>query len=312
MPCNPLGPELSTAPILVTGAAGNTGREVLAALARHALPARAAVRAVKDDPERAAKNDPARAAQPTAEHAADVERVAFDFHDPATWTPALTGCRAVFLLRPPAIADTRNTLLPFIDAARAAGAAQIVFLSVAGAGTNKLVPHHAVEAYLTAGPAPYTLLRPGFFAQNLQDAYQRDIAEDDRLYVPAGRGRVAFVDLRDVAEVAARAFAEPPAHDRRAYTLTGPEAIDFTTVAALLTEALGRPIRYEAASIIGYLRHLRRRGLAWSHAAVQTILHVGLRFGQAEAVDPTLAALIGRPGHRLRDYIEANTDRWRR
>ncbi|MCB9529213.1 MAG: NAD(P)H-binding protein [Myxococcales bacterium] len=281
--------------MLVTGAAGNTGREVLAALARRRLPARAAVR------------DRAHDALPGA-----AEQAAFDFRDPATWPAALAGCRAVFLLRPPAIADTRATLVPFIDAARAAGAAQIVFLSVAGAGKNKLVPHHAVEAHLIAGAAPYTLLRPGFFAQNLQDAYQRDITEDDRLYVPAGRGRVAFVDLRDVAAVAAAAFADPAAHDRQAYTLTGPEAVDFQTVAALLATALGRPIRYEAASVLGYVRHLRRRGLGWAQAAVQTVLHVGLRFGQAEAVDPTLAALLGRPGHPMRDYIAAHADRWRR
>ena len=59
--------------------------------------------------------------------------------------------------------------------------------------------------------AGHTLLRPGFFAQNLQDAYRRDIREEPRLHVPAGRGRVAFVDLRDPGEVAAMALIDPAA-----------------------------------------------------------------------------------------------------
>ena len=80
-----------------------------------------------------------------------------------------------------------------------------------------------------------------FFAQNLRDAYLRDIREDHRLFVPAGRGRVTFVDVRDVAEVATLAFGSPEQHDERAYKLTGHETIDFAKIAVELTAALGRP-----------------------------------------------------------------------
>jgi uncharacterized protein YbjT (DUF2867 family) len=217
----------------------------------------------------------------------------------------------MFLLRPPAIADTKRTLVPFIDTAREQGVGHVVFLSVAGAEKNTFVPHHAVEAHLRARGHQYTLLRPGFFAQNLQDAYRRDIIEDDRLYVPAGRGRVAFVDLRDVAEVAALALCEPAAHHAKAYTLTGPEAIGFEHAAELLSGVLGRAIRYEPASVLGYVRHLRHRTLPWGQVAVQTLLHVGLRLGQAKAVDPTLASLLGRPGHTLREYVRDHAEVWK-
>jgi uncharacterized protein YbjT (DUF2867 family) len=200
-----------------------------------------------------------------------------------------------------------------VDAARAAGVGPVVFLSVAGAGTNKLVPHHDVEAHLIQRGGAYTLLRPGFFAQNLQDAYRRDLVEDDRLYVPAGRGRVTFVDGRDLAEVAATCLLDPDRHAGQAYTLTGPEPVTFEEAAALLTRALGRPIRYVPASIPGYLLHLRRRrGLPWAQAGVQTILHVGLRFGQAERVDPTLEGLLGRRPGTLARYIEDHAALWRR
>lgn len=83
-------------------------------------------------------------------------------------------------MRPPPISKVEETLNPSCDAARAVGVRQITFLSVAGAGKNSIVPHHGVEKHLQKGEG-YTILRPGFFAQNLQDAYLRDIVKDDRI-----------------------------------------------------------------------------------------------------------------------------------
>lgn len=281
--------------VLVVGATGNVGREVLQALGARGVPVRAADRG----------GDRVR---PQA--GGDVERVRLDLRDPSTFAAAAAGCTAVFLMRPPAIADVKTTLNRFVDEARSAGVEHIVFLSVAGAGTNKIIPHHRVEVHLAARGGAWTVLRPGFFTQNFGDAYQRDIVDDARVYVPAGSGRVAFIDVRDVAEVAALALLHPARHASMAYTLTGPEAVSFADAAAFLAEALGRSIRYVPASILGYVRHLHRRGLSPGQIAVQTILHVGLRFGQAEAVDPTLATLLGRPGRTLRDYARDHVALW--
>ena len=281
--------------VLVTGATGNVGREVVRALVARGIAVRAATRAVPGVTARAER---------------DVAFVRLDFADPATFAAA-DGVRAVFLVRPPAISDTKRTLVPFIDEARRRGVEQIVFLSVAGAEHNFLVPHHAVERHLAPTPG-WTILRPGFFAQNLEDAYLRDIVEDGRIYVPAGRGRVAFVDVRDIGDLAATIFGAAASHDREAYTLTGSEAIGFTETAAQLSEAIGRVVRYQPASIVGYLGHLRRRGLSWTQAGVQTILHAGLRFGQAEHVDPTLARLLGRPPRTMRQYVQDRRALWLR
>jgi uncharacterized protein YbjT (DUF2867 family) len=281
--------------VLVTGALGNVGREVLRALAARGLEARAADRS-------------AERAREVLGPEADV--VALDFLEPRTFAPALKGCDALFLLRPPAISDVKPTLNRLVDVAVASGVRHIVFLSVAGAGTNTLVPHHAVERHLEQSGTGWTLLRPGFFAQNLGDAYRRDIVEDGRLYVPAGGGSVAFVDVRDLAEVAARAFAAPEGHAGKAYTLTGPESLTFLEVAQLLTEALGVHVRYQAASVPGYMLHLWRRGLPTAQILVQTVLHTGLRFGQAERVDPTLARLLGHSCRTLSDYVRDHLSLW--
>lgn len=279
--------------MLVTGATGNVGREVVRAARALGLRVRAAARD---------------AASVREMFGTQAEAVHLDYADPSTFACA-DGTEALFLLRPPAIADVATTLLPFVDQARRSGVRHVVFLSVAGAGTNPIVPHHAVEVHLRKGEG-WTLLRPGFFAQNFGDAYRRDLVEDDRVYVPAGRGRAAFVDVRDVAEVAAQALADPAAHDRQAYTLTGAEAVGFASAASRLSTVMARPFRYEAASVLGYVLHLRGRGMPWAQVAVQTILHVGLRFGQAERIDPTLARLLGRPPRSLDDYFRDHRSTW--
>ncbi len=280
--------------IAVTGATGNTGVHVVKELLALGVRVVALV----------GKPDRARASLPN-----DVEARAFDFTASGTWAAAVVGCDALFLLRPPAISNVQETLLPFAQAALQQGVKHIVFLSVAGAETNRIVPHHKVEVFLKSTES-YTILRPGFFAQNFQDAYRQDILEQDRIYVPAGHSKVAFVDVRDVAVVAAQALVHPTEHARQGYTLTGPRAVTFTEAAAMLTQVVGRPIRYQAASILGYFLHLRRRNLPRMQAVVQTVLHVGLRFGQAETVDPTLQRLLRREPHDLHAYLRDHASLW--
>ena len=230
--------------------------------------------------------------------------------DPGTFPGAVEGCETVFLMRPPAISNTKDTLNVLIDAARKAGVRQFVFVSVAGAGDNRIVPHHAVEQHLRTGGRDWTILRPGFFAQNLASAYRDDIVEDDRILLPAGDGQASFVDLRDVAEVATNALVAPERNVGETYTLTGPEAYSFKEVARILSASLGRSIRYVPASAPGYFLHLLRGGAGAGQAVVQTILHVGLRFGQAETVDPTLERLLGRRPRDVEQYVRDHRDLW--
>lgn len=279
--------------ILVTGGSGNVGSAVVNDLRARRIPFRIGGR------------------KPDTTGARDgVEAVAFNFRDPNTFQPAVRGCNAVFLLRPPAISNTRKTLNPFVDVARAEGVRQIVFISVAGAADNPLVPHHAVEQHLRHGPEGWTIVRPGFFAQNLGDTYRADIIQDNRIFVPAGRGRVAFVDVRDVADVAINALIDPASHQGQTYTLTGSEPLSFANAAEILSRETARDIRYQPASIPAYCVHLRRRGMPFAQVLVQAILHVGIRFGQAETVNETLPSLLGCPPRTLHEYVRDYRSLW--
>lgn len=282
--------------VLVTGAAGNVGAATVDAL----LAAGIAVTAGDLDPDRIRDRFP------------DATPVRLDFTDDRTFASALEGCDGLFLLRPPPISRVGPTLNRLVDVAARSRVRHVVFSSVAGADTNRIVPHHRVKTHLRARGLPWTILRPGFFAQNLSGAYRTDIVEDDRLFVPAGDGRVAFVDVADLGHVAALVFSEPHRHVGEGYHLTGPEAITFDRVAELLSDALERRIRYEAATVPAYVAHLRRRRLPMVQIAVETVLHVGLRRGDAEAIDPTLEQLLGRPATALPQFIADHAAIWRR
>lgn len=279
--------------VLVTGASGQVGKATAQALLHAGVRVRAAVRSVDE-------------ALP-----AGAEAVRFDFADRSTWDAALAGVDGLFLLRPPAISDVRTTLNALVDRG-APTLRRVVFLSVAGAEKMPFIPHARVEAHLRAGAVPFTLLRAGFFAQNLCGPYRRDIAEDDRLIAPAGDATVSWTDTRDLGEAAARAFVAPDS-DRDAWLLTGPEARSFAEVAALLTAALGRPIRYDRVSLPGFVAHLvRRRGLPLDAALVYAVLHTAVRLGAESRVDPTLARVLDRRPRTIADTIADHRELWLR
>jgi uncharacterized protein YbjT (DUF2867 family) len=283
--------------ILVTGATGNVGREVVRAL----LTRGHRVAAADHSAERA-----------RAMFGGEAEVRRLDFLDRGTWSGALAGARHLFLLRPPAISKVEESLHPFVDAARAQGVDHVVFLSVAGAEKNRLVPHRKVEDHLRARGAHHTNLRPGFFAQNLCAAYRQDIVGADRIYVPAGHHPVNWIDVRDVAEVAALVLGEPERHRGQSYTLTGPGPVPWSEVTGALSEVLGRSIHYEAASIPGYMLHLWRHKTPGGAILVQTVLHALLRVGQGATEDPTLERLLGRPARDIRAYIRDHASCWAR
>ncbi|MFN3258717.1 MAG: NAD(P)H-binding protein [Ilumatobacter sp.] len=277
--------------VVVTGAFGNVGAAVVTALIDRGVEVRAAER----HPGRVAERFPG------------IEAVRLDFEDPTTFAAAAADADAVFLIRPPAIARVGPTINRFVDSLAQTSVEHVVFSSVAGADTNKVVPHHRIEQHLLASGLAWTLLRPGFFSQNIGGPYRDDVVVDDRLYVPAARGRVAFVDARDLGEAAAIALCDP-SYRGRALHLTGPVAVTFDDVAVMLSNALERTIRYEPASVLGYLRHRRRRGDPLVQCVVQTVLHVGLRRGDAEEVTDVLAEVLDRPPRSVREYLADHRD----
>ncbi len=280
--------------IAVTGATGNVGAEVVRELRSLGAP----VRALGVDPERA-----------RAKLGDDVEHERLEFGDDATYPAAFRGVRALFLMRPPQIADVARRIHPAIDAARAAGVERIVFLSLQGVERNPVVPHYRIERHLRRSGVPATLLRPSFFMQNLSTTHRAEIRDQGRIVVPAGRGRTSFVDGRDVAAVAAKALVED-GHEGRAYELTGSEALGYAQVTAILGEVLGRPIAYADPSPLAFWRRSRKAGTPAAFVMVMLGLYTVARLGMAARVTPELERLLGRPPITVRRFVEDHAAVW--
>ena len=269
--------------ILVTGATGNVGKVVVCDLqARGQHPVAATLN--EQDAQRAP---------------CDVEQVAFDFGRPETFAPALRGIDRLFLMRPPQIADVERYLHPAIDAAKTAGVKQIVFLSLMG--VNPRVPHYKVEQKLLASGIPWTFVRPSFYMQNLESFYRDDIRLRDELFVPAGRARTSFIDVRDIAAVCALALAEP-GHENKAYTLTGSEALDYYEVADIFTKAQGRKIAYLRPTPAEYAARQQAIGVEDEFIAVMRSLYWTVRLGIGKKITPELGQLLGRPPITMAQY----------
>lgn len=272
--------------VLVTGASGNVGREVVRALAERGERVLAAVYS------RSGLGHPA----------AWVEPVRFDFADPRTFPEAFGGVDRLFLVRPPAISNVERDIRPAIDYATRAGVRQIVFLSLVGAERNALVPHARIERLLYATGVPWTLLRCGFFMQNLDTTHRADIVAHGDLFIPAGNGRTAFIDTRDIGDVAGRVLVEP-GHEGVAYALTGDESLSYGDVAAIMTATLGRPITYSRPSLLAFARRMRQRGHPWGYIGVMVGVYATTRLGRAATVYPDAAALLGRRPRTMGQYV---------
>jgi uncharacterized protein YbjT (DUF2867 family) len=280
-------------PILVTGATGNTGRALVDALTSRGAQVRAMVRADAD-----------RGKLP-----AGVAVAVADFDDPTSLAAALDGAGRAYLVTPSserAEAQQRS----FADLAAKAGIDQLVVLSQLAADQHSPVRflryHGAVEQHVRDLGIAYTFLRPNLYFQGLL-AFARSIAADGRFYAPIGDATVSAVDVRDIAAVAAVALTES-GHEGATYTLTGPASITHTQIAEALSAALGRDIAFIdvppeafAGSLQGILPPWQVQGLLEDYAHY--------RRGEAAAVSPAIAEIIGRPPTDIeqfaRDYAPA-------
>lgn len=214
--------------ILVTGATGSNGREIVKHLASRNVQVRAMVR------------DRARAiAVP------NVEVVEGDFDRPETLLGALAGVERAFLLTN-STERAEAQQLAFINAAKQSGVKQIVKLSQFEADANSpgrfLRYHAAVEAAIQASGIAYTFLRPNLFMQGLLN-FRSTIATQSTFYAAASDAKVSAVDVRDIAEVAVASLTET-GHEGKIYDLTGPQALTHAEMADRLSNALGRQIAF--------------------------------------------------------------------
>jgi len=224
------------ASILVTGATGNVGKELVHQLARAGQRIRVLVR----DPSRIERDQL-------------IEVALGDLDKPETLKEALRHIDKIFLI-------TGNTQQDrsVIEAGRESGLRHIVKLSTQEAGWVPVKGHgfwhHEREVLIKASGLAWTFLRPCMF-MNTALSWAGAIREKGVVAYPGGSGKIAPIDPWDVAAVAATALTQQ-GHEGKGYELTGPESLSFGEMTAILSRVLGKPIRYVEQSDEDYARDL--------------------------------------------------------
>lgn len=272
--------------ILVTGAGGNTGALLVNDLLERGCKVSAAVRRI---PEKSAEEN--------------LDYRLFDFTDRTSWDACLKGVDKVFLMRPPQMSKIKRDLLPFLKFLKDTGIKQLLFMSVQGAENNKMVPHYKVEQYCISLDLPYTFIRPSFFMQNLTTTHLSEIRNEKRVYVPAGEGKTNFIDVRDIAEIAAVLLTEE-GHLGKGYTITGEKSYSHREIAAQLSAGLDEQITFTSPSPIRFIIHHLRRDTGFSMALLMVTIYSIVRFGKGDVSTETSEKILARKTRSLEEFIQ--------
>ena len=272
----------------ITGATGRLGGRIATRLATAGVEQRLLVR----DPSRAPDLTGARVVQAS-------------YVDTPQVRAALSGVTTLLMVSASESADRVAQHRAFIDAAAAAGVRQVVYISFYGAAPDCTFTlgrdHHATEQHLLASGLACTFLRDNLYADFLPAL----AGPDDVIRGPAGDGRVAAVAQRDIADAATAVLLDPTAHVGATYDLTGPEALSLAEVAALLSEAEGRPVSYYDETVNeAYASRASYGAPDWQvDAWVST--YTAIASGELAGVTGDVERLTGHPATSFADLLSA-------
>ena len=263
--------------ILITGATGNIGRELIPLLLETRQPLRVFVREERK----------------VAHLDAWVERAVGDLDKPETLLSAVQGVERIFLVT----YETRQDI-NVMEAAKRAGVKHIVKLSTLEATDHKIQVgkwHHEREELIRASSLDWTFLRPGMFMSNSIDWWAESIKGQNSVFFPGGKkGRVAPVDPRDVAKVAAAALTQP-GHNGQAYELTGIELFTIGAMVQVISRVLGKPIQYVDIPPIAAKLFMLKTGM--DKTLVNALMEMlgSLRRNEGAIVTDTVERITGHP-----------------
>ncbi len=283
--------------ILVTGATGTVGSEVVKQLSAKGANVRACCHTLS-------KADKIRGS--------GVETIEFDYHKPETVEPAFKGVEKLFLLTTPLAGNMVEITAKLVAEAKKAGVKHIVEQSVLGADTEATVLplrwHRQAEKIVEESGIPYTYVRPTGFMQNFSNFLAQTIKAQNAIFTTTGDGKVSFVDARDIAAVVVEALTGD-GHEGKIYPVTGPAAISYDQAAEILSEVLGRKISHLDISEEDVRKGFEEAGFPdWAGDAVIEDERI-TREGRYSTVLPTVEEVTGRKPRSFeqfaRDYADA-------
>lgn len=284
--------------ILVTGATGTVGGEVVKQLSSTGQKVRASVRSTT----RVTSNDKLK----------DVELMEMDYNKPETLVTAFKGADKLFLLTP-AFPKAAELAANLVKEAKKNGIKHIVKQSVMGADSELDVAHlrlhRQAEKMIEESGIPFTFLRPNDFMQNFVNFYSPTIKSDNALYLPAEDAKVSFVDVRDIAATAVKTLTDDGKHIGKAYTITGPEALSYSRAAEILSNVTGKKISY--VNVSEEDTRVGMKAMGWDDWLINTTLQIFdlERKGYASRVSSDVEEVLGQKpisfSQFAKDYAQA-------
>ena len=285
--------------VLVIGATGTAGSEAVKALLQRGADVRALTR-----------KQPKPGTFP-----GEVESVIGDLTDPVSITEALKGVDKLFLLIGN-VADEHTQALTAYGLAKKAGLKHVTYLSVFKADQFLEVPHfgakYAVEEAIRLGGMAYTILRPGYFAQN--ERRLKAVLTGHGVYpVPVGNQGLAVVDVRDIAEAAAISLTAE-GHAGKTYDLVSSEMLSGPSAAAIWSKVLGKKIIYGGhGDFDAFEAQLRQTGMpSWSAYDLRVMFQGYVERGLSNTDYQTarFAALLGHQPRTYSSFAEELAKEW--
>lgn len=291
--------------VLVTGATGTTGRAITASLAELGFAVRAASPHAPP-PSQLSQRDQLNQPNQLSEH------VVFDWRDPSNHDEVLRGVDRVYLLAPGLAEGPEARLLPFLERALALGLRRVVLLSSSAVAEGE-PGLGAIHRFVRERAPEWAVLRPSWFMQNFVDRRHHlgaGIAREGAFVSCTGEGRVPFIDAADIAAVATRALADETPRNTD-HVITGPEALSYDDVAAVISTIVGRPVRHVHAAPDEAIRIMTASGIPPAYAAMLAELEGRIRRGEEARVTDVVFRLTGRAPRSFADFARANAASWR-
>lgn len=274
--------------ILVTTPNGKVGSEVIRLLAEQGVPVRIGAHTV----EKAAQAFPG------------AEIVHFDYADAASVEAALAGVTALYFAAPGYMDFEPQARV--LELAQAAGVKRVVRLSAMGVEQTDGALRR-IEQMLEASAFEWTILRPTFFMQNFSTGSAYAIAHGT-LAEPTGDGKTSFIDTRDIAAVAAKALTEA-GHHGQIYVLTGARPFSRYEVAAMIGEAIGRPVQYIPLTDEQFSEGMKAY-MSPAYIGLLLGIYGSVRAGWTEVVSEDVPKLLGRPAITLEQFVQDHRAVW--
>lgn len=226
---------------------------------------------------------------------------AFDWREESTWGAALAGTVGAFVVGPGSATDWSETLSRFLAVAETTGLQHVVLLSARGVQFHPTGAVATAERAVRNGPLAWTILRPTHFAQNFTEAMF--VPQDGRIVAPVGAGAEPFIDIDDIAAVAAIVLTRR-GYDGRVLELSGPRSLTFAEAAGVLSRVSGSPVQFVDESDAEHEERLRRVGIPDGYVEWRMAMLRGIRAGSDGALSDGVQEVLGRPATSFRAWAD--------